>query len=152
MLARDLMATDLEFCTLEDSAHKAGEIMLRRNCGFVPIVRDLVNFVLEGVVTDRDLALYLARTDKRPSEIHLSEFCTRNLKTAFPDDEIHEVIAQMEGGHVHRIPVVDRSGKLLGLVSLKNLAEETWKERSYNTPELTEKELAEILESIALSR
>jgi len=152
MLVRDLMKKDTEFCTLDDSALKAGEIMFRRNCGFVPIVKSWTDWTLEGVVTDRDLALYLIRTNEPASEVRIGEFCTRNLKTVFPDEDIHHVKALMEEAHVHRVPVVEHGGKLAGIISLKDLAEETWRDRFDASPQFTEKELAEILESIALSR
>jgi CBS domain-containing protein len=152
MNARELMTKEIEICTLNDTAQKAGEIMQHRNCGFVPVVRDSNNWFLEGVLTDRDIALYLCKTNKRPSEIKVGEFCTRRPKTVTLDTEIHEVEKLMEDAQIHRIPVVGQDGKLAGVISLKNLAETAWKGRKNQFPEVTEKEIGEIVEAIAISR
>ena len=152
MIVKDLMTKKFEFCTFEDTAALAGNIMKARNCGFIPIVRDKKSLILEGVLTDRDLALYLTSSDRLAKDVKLREFATTDLKTIKPSDNISQVKARMEEAHIHRVPVVDESGKLLGIISLKNLAEEAWKERLKDNPEFTEKGLAEIIESIALSR
>jgi len=152
MIVRDLMTKKFEFCTFEDTAALAGNIMKAKNCGFIPIVRDKKSLILEGVLTDRDLALYLTSSNRLAKDVKLREFATTDLKTVKPGDNISQVKARMEEAHIHRVPVVDESGKLLGIISLKNLAEEAWKERSKDNPEFTEKGLAEIIESIALSR
>jgi len=152
MIVRDLMTKKFEFCTFEDTAAVAGNIMKAKNCGFIPIVRDKKSLILEGVLTDRDLALYLTSSNRLAKDVKLREFATTDLKTVKPGDNISQVKARMEEAHIHRVPVVDESGKLLGIISLKNLAEEAWKERAKDNPEFTEKGLAEIIESIALSR
>ena len=152
MLARDLMKQDLEFCTLEDTAAKAAEIMKRRNCGFVPVVRDAQSGILEGVFTDRDLALFLGCTNRLAEEVRVKEFCTRDLRTVLPGDSLDKVKTLMEKEHVHRVPVTEKNGKLTGVITLKDLAEIAWRERSEKIPDVTDKELGEIIESIALSR
>lgn len=82
----------------------------------------------------------------------MKEFLTHNPKTVFEDDEIHEAKARMEEFYIHRVPVVNQERKLVGIVSLKDLAGEAWRERAYDYPEVTEKEIAEIIESISLAR
>lgn len=152
MKARDLMTKEIEVCVLDDSAAQAGQIMERRNCGFIPVVRHRTDWVLEGVLTDRDMALFLAKTNRRAEEIRVEEFCTRNPKTILENTEIPEVEAVMKDFHIHRIPVVDDERKLVGIISLKDLAKEAWEERLDDFPELREKEIAEIVESISLAR
>lgn len=48
--------------------------------------------------------------------------------------------------------MIDSNRKLLGIISLKDLAEEAWKERGTATPEVTDKEFGEIVESISVAR
>jgi IMP dehydrogenase len=147
------MKTEIEVCTPDDSAAKAAEIMSRCNCGFVPIVESLGNWMLKGVLTDRDLALYLGKANRPAGDVRLREFFSRNPRTVSPDTEIHEVEKLLEEARIHRVPVVDSGGKLVGIISLKDLAEEAWRERGKKEgAEVRESELAEILEAIALSR
>lgn len=152
MLTRELMTRDIEMCTPEETAAQAVALMVRKNCGFVPVVRDAFSRILEGVLTDRDIALFLGRTNRPATEVRLKEFCNRNPKSVFENTNIHEVKALMEEHHIHRVPVIDLEGRLVGVVSLKNLAEEAWKERNDGRNEFTEREVAEIVESISLSR
>jgi CBS domain-containing protein len=152
MLARDLMKKDLEVCTLDDTAAKAAEIMARRDCGFIPVVRSRDDWHLEGVLTDRDVALFLGKADRRSSEVRLSEFCIRKVRTVFDSEDVHKVGALMEDAQIHRVPITDRQGKLLGIIALKDLAEEAYKEKRSKQPGVSEKELAEIVESIAMSK
>ena len=150
MKARSLMRRDIEACIPTDTAAKAVEIMQRRNCGFIPVIRSFEDWHLEGVFTDRDLALFLGKTDRRPSEVHVGEFCCRRVKSVFEDDVSHTVIALMEAAKIHRVPVVDRSGRLTGIISLKEMAEEAYREKDIEfPPEIPEREIAEIVESIS---
>jgi CBS domain-containing protein len=146
------MKRDIEVCTLEDSAAKAAEIMSQRNCGFVPLVRGWNDWYLEGVITDRDLGLFLGKTDRRASEVRLAEFGSRDIRTVYEDDDIHMVEALMEEAHIHRVPVTDRNGKISGIIALKDLADEAFREKRAKHPEVTEKEIAEIVESISTAR
>lgn len=152
MLTRDLMTREIETCTLEDSAAQAIAIMTRRNCGFVPVVLDPFSNVLEGVVTDRDLALFLGRSGRRAGEVKIKECFTRDPKCVVEDTKLHDVARLMEDFHIHRVPVTDNNRRLLGIISLKDLAEEAWKERGTENPEVTEKEIGEIVESISRAR
>lgn len=150
MKARSLMRRDVEACVPSDTAAKAIEIMQRRNCGFIPVIRSFDDWHLEGVFTDRDLALFLGKTDRRPSEARVGEFFCRRAETVFEDEPSRSVIALMEAARIHRVPVVDRAGRLTGIISLKELAEEAYREKDIEfPPEIPEREIAEIVESIS---
>lgn len=152
MRAQELMSTQPDCCTPEDTAQRAAEIMRRRNCGFVPIVRDTTSRKLEAVVTDRDLALFLGTSNRLASQIKLREFCTRNPRRVSPETDIREVEALMETAHIHRVPVTQKDGTLVGVISLKDLAEEAWKERGAQMQTITDEEIGEIVEAIAIAR
>lgn len=152
MRAKDIMITKVQACTMNDRAADAIQIMGKYNCGFVPIILDHNSWVLEGVVTDRDLVLYLGKQDKRPSEVTLEECFTRSPISIRKDASLLEIAWLMEENQIHRIPVVDENHKLLGVISVKDLAEEASKERGASHREITEREIGEIIESIAITR
>lgn len=152
MLARELMTREIETCTLKDSvAHVLG-IMDYRNCGFVPVIADTHSKILVGVVTDRDLALFLGRSGRPAEEIKIRECYTGSPKSVGENTDIHDVAKLMEDYQIHRVPVVDENQRLVGVISLKDLADEAWKERGTGNPEMTEREIGEIVESISISR
>jgi len=63
MKVKDVMKTNVSFCSTEDSLMKAAEVMRHRDCGVVPIVDEDKKVI--GMLTDRDLCL--ARRPKSES-------------------------------------------------------------------------------------
>ncbi len=151
MFAHHLMTRNIECCTLEDTAAEAAAIMSRKNCGFVPVVKDRLTHTLVGVLTDRDIALYLGKINRRADAVKVKEFCTKDLRVAVSDTRICEIEEMMEKFHLHRIPVVDEQWRLVGVISLSDLAEEAWKDRNALHPQVAEKEIAGIVESISMT-
>lgn len=152
MKARDLMTRDVEVCKLNDSAAEAVDIMTRRNCGFVPIVSNNESRILEAVITDRDVALFLGQTNLCAKDVQVWQFCRFEPKTVTEDADAYDIANLMEVYQIHRVPVVDQIGKLVGVVSLKDLAKEAWLEKGIRYPEMTEAKIGEIIETIATSR
>lgn len=149
MFARNLMKIDIASCTMEDTVAKALSLMSSRDCGFIPVTKSNTDRTLIGVVTDRDIAMFLSWADRRPSEMKISECCTPNVHMARLEDNIHTVIQIMEAFKIHRVPVVNDSGKLVGVISLKDLADEARSEKVYKFPEITESEIGEVVEEIS---
>lgn len=79
-----------------------------------------------GIVTDRDLALRVlgARGDGLPSEARVSEFMTRNVHTIREDEGFDKALEIMRTWSIRRLPVVDRQGRLRGLVTLDDIFHE----------------------------
>lgn len=152
MLARDLMTRDVETCTSENTLVDALAIMLRCDCGFVPVVTDPYSGVLEGIVTDRDIALFLGMSGSRAREVKIKECFNRSPRCVRPDTALHDIAQLMEEYQIHSIPVVDADRKVLGIISLKDLALEAWRERGNAKPELTQREIGEIVEAIYVGR
>lgn len=133
MRVRELMTEYPAACTAEDPCAIAGDIMARRNCGFVPVVDSLVTKRVVGVVTDRDLALHLTQADRRPHEISVEECMTSQPKTVRPEMDVDEAIRLMEEEALHRVPVVE-NGKLVGVLSRKDLVGVAHEERDRPRP------------------
>jgi CBS domain-containing protein len=79
-----------------------------------------------GIVTDRDLALRALGTwkDGPPSEARISEFMTRPVQTIREDEGFDKALEVMRTWGVRRLPVVDRQGRLRGLVTLDDIFHE----------------------------
>lgn len=114
------MTKYLKMCSPECSIKHAVEIMRDLNCGVVPVVDD--NMELVGIVTDRDISLYAAFKDKKPSEIKISEFMTKNVITCNLEDKIDVAIEKMKNNKIRRIPVIDEQKKIAGIISLGDIA------------------------------
>lgn len=114
------MSHDVHSCVPSDSLTDAAMVMWGRDCGFVPVV-DAPDGSLAGVITDRDICMAVA-TKHRPIEsIPVGEVMNRQVVTCMPTDDVRVAIERMTDAQVRRMPVVDRKGKLKGVLSLNDL-------------------------------
>lgn len=152
MRVRDLMTNDPAVCLPEDPCAIAGEIMATRNCGFVPVVDSMERKRVVGVVTDRDLALHLIQAGRPPRELPVEACMTQEPRTISPEAELDEAVQLMETAAVHRLPVVE-DGKLVGVLSLRDIACMAHEEHSSSSGlGATERQVAEVVEAIAVAR
>src|SRR5437867_9959894 len=89
MKARDVMTPNPTTRRPEDDLRSVLEVMRREDVGIVPITEGNGDQKVAGVVTDRDIALYLGEKDRRPSEVRASEVMTTDLVSVSPDADIH---------------------------------------------------------------
>jgi predicted transcriptional regulator len=75
-----------------------------------------------GVITDRDTTCRVVAADKTPIAIRVSDVMTHAVHTIHDDEPVEAVIDLMKTSQVRRVPVVDREGKLVGIVAPSDLA------------------------------
>jgi CBS domain-containing protein len=78
---------------------------------------------LVGIVTDRDIAVYVA-TGRDPNHTQVASVMPRNPLTCHPEDDLQTALNVMENHQVRRIPVVDDDGQLVGIIAQADVA--TW--------------------------
>jgi len=121
MQAKDLMTPDPTTCKPSSDLKSVLEVMREEDCGIVPITEGNGESRVVGVVTDRDIALYLGEADERPSKVHVSEVMTTGIVSCEPDAEIHEVSRRMQEAQVRRV-LITEGGRLRGVISTADLA------------------------------
>lgn len=120
MKVQDLMTTEVGSCRAYDGADKGARVMWEQDCGSVPVV-DQDGRVL-AMVTDRDLCM-AAFTQGRPlEEIRISSAMSKRLFACRPEEDVKQAEKQMREHQVRRLPVVDVEGKLVGILSISDLA------------------------------
>jgi CBS domain-containing protein len=77
---------------------------------------------LVGVLTDRDVILRVVVDGRHPSEVTVKEVMSEALFSCKEDDTVETVLSAMRERQIRRMPVVDESGKLVGIVTLSDLA------------------------------
>ena len=119
---RDLMTKD-PICSLpEDRVIKAAEQMRVADIGVLPVVENQQDKHLIGIVTDRDLAVQVLAERRDPGNTTVREIMSHNLVFCSPDDDCDEALRLMEKHRIRRIPAVDRSGRVVGIISQGDLA------------------------------
>jgi CBS domain-containing protein len=149
MLVRDLMTRDVQACGPGSTLAEAALMMWRRDCGFLPVVnagREII-----GVITDRDLCMAIGTERRDTRSVHDEDVMTRNAVTCRPDDIHHVSTSTMALTHVRRLPVTNESGKLVGVLSLDDLAVAA---QESSRPEYgpSRAEVMEVLRAAALPR
>lgn len=120
MRVEEIMTKDVCSCGPGTNAASAAEIMWSRNCGCLPVVEDGGRVV--GIVTDRDLFLALGTSNRTPAEVPISEIMTRDVAVCNPGNDVRSALKTMAQRQLRRVPVVDDSGALRGMLSLGDMA------------------------------
>ncbi|KXZ39283.1 CBS domain-containing protein [Alkalithermobacter thermoalcaliphilus JW-YL-7 = DSM 7308] len=120
MKVKDVMTTDVSYLSSSSSIFEAANIMRQLNVGAVPICDEANSPV--GVVTDRDIVLRSVANNVHKNE-NVGSIMSSNIVTVSPDTDVHEAARLMAKHQIRRLPVVE-NGKLVGIVSLGDLAVE----------------------------
>jgi CBS domain-containing protein len=135
------MTRDPEVCRREHTARDAARVMRDHDCGCVPIVDDAGSVV--GIVTDRDLAVRAIASGK-DSSTKLNDLMTPVAACCGPDDDLRDVEQKMAELQVRRIPIVDASGRCVGIISQADIARSAATDSS-----VTDQEIALVVEQIS---
>ncbi len=116
--AKDLMKSPAVTARRETSIENLAKIMYDKGIGSVIIVDE--DGRLEGIVTERDI-IYAVAKDKVGKEFPAYTIMTENPITVRPGDSLTSVVKLMKENRIRHIPVVDESGKPLGMISLRDV-------------------------------
>jgi CBS domain-containing protein len=120
-----VMTRDVGTCVRDQTLNEAVRIMLERDCGVVPILDRRGSRTLAGMVTDRDICIAAYTTGRMLGEISVGEVMAKTVVSCRSTDEIDAAEQTMQQAQVHRLPVVDASGQLIGMLSLADIARAT---------------------------
>jgi CBS domain-containing protein len=122
MKIESVMSKDIGTCTPAQSLNDAAQIMWERDCGIVPIVGHDGDRRLLGVITDRDIAIAAYTKGRRLSEIGIGDVMTKAVISCRSTDSVDDAERAMRQAQVHRLPVVDEAGAVVGVLSLADIA------------------------------
>ena len=122
MKIREAMTPDPACCTPEDTAQRAAAMMRERNVGALPVIDSRDSGALIGIITDRDLCLSVIAEGLDPKTTRVEDCITLNPVTCRDGENLDQAERAMQEHQVRRVPVVDKSGKCIGIVSQADLA------------------------------
>jgi CBS domain-containing protein len=129
----EIMTRNPETVTPDSSLMEVARIMRDHDTGIVPIVESGGTLRLVGVITDRDIVIRAVADGKTDGR---AEDCmTDRVQWLTPEASTDECMRLMEGSQVRRIPIVDASMRLVGIVSMADLADVVSEDRLGNTLE-----------------
>lgn len=115
LMTRDVVTTDVSA-----TARDVARLMAQRNVGSVVVTEDRK---CVGLVTDRDVVVHAVGQDLDPSEVPVSDIMTDKPIACKEDQTIFDA-AQLafSQGPFRRLPVVDKEGEVIGIISVADLA------------------------------
>ena len=120
MKVSEAMSRRVRSCRSSDSLDSVMRILWEEDLGALPVVNDQGQPI--AVITDRDVAV-AAYTQGRPlSQIQVSVAMSQELHTAHVSDKLSNAERTMRAHQLRRLPVVDESTRLVGMVTLADLA------------------------------
>jgi CBS domain-containing protein len=118
MKVQDIMSRDLEAANENETLFNIAQKMKEKDVGAIPITE---GDQLKGIITDRDITLCIAE-GKDPKSAPAKVCMSTNPVTGTPDMDVEEVSKIMGQEQIKRLPIVERGNKLVGIVSLGDLA------------------------------
>ncbi|MCA8948525.1 MAG: CBS domain-containing protein [Planctomycetes bacterium] len=115
----EVMSTAPRTVRVVDRLDAAARTLWEADCGVVPVVD--ASGELVGIVTDRDLCMASYTQGRSLTEIPVAAVMSQQLATCRPDEPLSDVMQTMQRLRVHRLPVVDAHGKLVGMISTNDL-------------------------------
>jgi len=122
MLCSEIMTKNPEYLLPSDSVMKAAQLMKSEDVGPIPIVDGKDGRRLAGIVTDRDLALKVVAEARDPKTTPIEKVMTDDVVTCKENDDVERALKLMQDHQVRRIPVVDNSDHLLGIIAQADVA------------------------------
>lgn len=119
MRVSEAMTRDVRIANPSETIRQAAQMMAQIDAGAIPVGE---NDRLVGMITDRDIAVRAVATGKSP-DTPIREVMSSDVCYCFDDQEIGDVASNMADIKVRRLPVVNRNKRLVGILSLGDIAQ-----------------------------
>lgn len=124
MRVGDISTVQTVFCTGDETVQGAALLMRRHHVGDVVVVEQAGGLrVPVGIITDRDIVVSVIALGLDAASLLVADIMSDELMTANEDDDVNETIDRMRYRGIRRVPVVDATGQLSGIVSVDDVLE-----------------------------
>ena len=119
MQRREVMTPAPAEVSPSDTLQRAAQLMDQLNVGVLPVVEE---GRLRGVLTDRDIVVRSTSVGQDPRQGRVAEVMTDEVRSLPETAEVLEALRLMQSAQIRRLPITGEGGKLVGIVSLGDLA------------------------------
>jgi len=116
---RDVMTPQAEVISPDATTEDAAKVMKDLDIGVLPVCDEEG---LVGILTDRDLVVRVMALKRDPKAVRVGEAMTPNIIYCFEDEEVGKAASLLTDHMIRRLPVLSRERKLVGVVSLGDMA------------------------------
>ncbi len=122
MKVADVMTRSVDVANPDARLDEAAERMRQLDAGVLPVVD---GDKVVGMITDRDITVRATAVGRDPVTTKVSEIMTSEVVFTYDDEDVKDAAKLMQDHQVRRLVVLDREKKLVGIVSLGDLAVDT---------------------------
>ncbi|SRR5579884_2183092 len=122
MLVREVMTREVECVAPDATLQQAAQKMRDLDVGPLPVCD---NDRLAGMITDRDIAVRAVAEGRDPKATRVRDAMTAGVDYCFEDDDVGQAARVMKEKQIRRLAVLNHDKRLVGIVSLGDLAVET---------------------------
>jgi CBS domain-containing protein len=117
---KDVMSANFKWMAPDSPISQVAEQMRDLDCGFMPLAE---NDKMIGMITDRDITIRAIAEGKNPQNTPARECMTAKTYYCYDDQDVEEICNNMGELQIRRMPVVNRDKRLVGIVSMGDLAQ-----------------------------
>jgi CBS domain-containing protein len=121
MQVSDVMTRTVEMVGPGDSIQQAAKAMARIDVGALPVAEA---DRLVGMITDRDIAVRAVAEGRDPARTVVKDIMSAEVRYCYDDDAVTDVADNMAEQQLRRLPVITREKRLVGIISLADIARE----------------------------
>lgn len=119
MKVKSAMHKPVKCVELDTPVKEVAKRMRTADIGAIPVQH---NGVLVGMITDRDIACRAVANSADLDALHARDIMSKEVATCSADDDLMIAVARMKKKHVRRLPVVDHSKAVVGMLSLGDIS------------------------------
>jgi len=118
----EIMSKDPVCCEPSDTIDIVARLMVTEDVGSIPVVHDLRESLLTGIVTDRDLVIKVLAEGRDPKTVTVGEVMTQEPVSCRADSNVFVALDAMAEHQLRRIPIVDENHRLVGIIAQADVA------------------------------
>lgn len=126
MKLKEIMTDKPDTVSPQSTLSQAAERMNQLNVGALPVVE---NGQIVGIITDRDIVVRALARHQNPEQEQVRSVMSTNVHCCYDDDDVSAAVKLMEEKQIRRLPILTRSNRLAGIVSLGDFATESRDDR-----------------------
>jgi CBS domain-containing protein len=120
MRVNEVMRSEPEWVSPDITVQEAAQKLRDLEIGCLPVGE---NDRLVGMVTDRDIACRAVADGHDPKKTKVRAIMSKGIVYCFDDEDIDDVAQVLEQKHIHRLVVLNRKKRMIGLLSLREIAQ-----------------------------
>jgi CBS domain-containing protein len=148
MRVAEIMTQAVQICRPEDTLEDVAQLLWDHDCGCLPVVSGNGAMRVVGLITDRDVCMCALFHKKPLADLDASEAMSKQVFACRPSNAVSVAEKLMGGARIRRLPVLDEEDRLVGMLSLADLACNAAQQARQPRPPLTETEVGDTLAAI----